>query len=87
MRDGEKPLIEEVLVIEAFGVPDNEVFARAWCSFWGLAAVIVDLKNGCAACAIREAFVAGVSVVIAVQEEMRGDGEVERVERRVDELL
>jgi len=32
-----------VLVVEAFGVPDNEVLARAWCSQWGLNAVVADI--------------------------------------------
>jgi len=36
---------EKVLVVEAFGVRDNEVLARAWCSHWGLSAVIVDVKK------------------------------------------
>jgi hypothetical protein len=34
---------EKVLVVEAFGVPDNEVLARAWCSHWGLSAIIADV--------------------------------------------
>lgn len=34
---------EEVLVIEAMGVKDNEVLARAWCSHWGLSAVVADI--------------------------------------------
>ncbi len=34
---------ERVLVVEAFGVPDNEVLARAWCAHWGLGAVVADL--------------------------------------------
>jgi hypothetical protein len=34
---------DRVLVIEAFGVRDNEVLARAWCSHWGLSAVIADI--------------------------------------------
>lgn len=34
---------EKVLVVEAFGVPDNEVLARAWCSHWGLSAVVADV--------------------------------------------
>lgn len=34
---------EKVLVIEAFGVKDNEVLARAWCSHWGLSAVVADI--------------------------------------------
>jgi hypothetical protein len=34
---------EKVLVVEAFGVPDNEVLARAWCAHWGLNAVVADI--------------------------------------------
>lgn len=34
---------ERVLVVEAFGVPDNEVLARAWCSHWELSAVVADI--------------------------------------------
>lgn len=36
---------ERVLVVEAFGAPDNEVLARAWCSHWGLSAVVADIKK------------------------------------------
>lgn len=36
---------EKVLVIEAFGVSDNEVLARAWCSHWGLSAVVADVEK------------------------------------------
>lgn len=36
---------ERVLVVEAFGVPDNEVLARAWCAHWGLSAVVADIGN------------------------------------------
>jgi hypothetical protein len=34
---------EKVLVVEAFGVTDNEVLARAWCAHWGLSAVVADI--------------------------------------------
>ncbi|KAI8964999.1 hypothetical protein F5Y11DRAFT_48398 [Daldinia sp. FL1419] len=34
---------ERVLVVEAFGNRDNEVLARAWCSHWGLSAVVADI--------------------------------------------
>ncbi|KAI9751933.1 MAG: hypothetical protein M1835_001145 [Candelina submexicana] len=56
--------VEEVLVIEALGVEDNEVFARAWCSHWGVSAVTACLKKTCMACAIREAYAACVTVLI-----------------------
>ncbi|QDS76947.1 hypothetical protein FKW77_005075 [Venturia effusa] len=36
---------EEVLVIEAFGVSDNEVFARAWCAQWGRSAVVARVYD------------------------------------------
>jgi hypothetical protein len=37
--------MEKVLVIEAFGVPDNEVLARAWASHWGLSAIIASIRK------------------------------------------
>ena len=36
---------ERVLVVEAFGVRDNEVLARAWCAHWGLGAVVADVRK------------------------------------------
>jgi hypothetical protein len=60
----ESPPISEVLVIEAFGVSDNEVLARAWCSFEGVHAIVANVRETCMACAIREAIAACVSVVI-----------------------
>lgn len=36
---------EEVLVIEAMGVHDNEVLARAWCAHWGLNALVADINK------------------------------------------
>jgi hypothetical protein len=36
---------EKVLVVEAFGVRDNEVLARAWCSHWGLSAIVADVQK------------------------------------------
>jgi hypothetical protein len=36
---------EKVLVVEAFGVSDNEVLARAWCAHWGLSAVVADIRK------------------------------------------
>ena len=58
---------EKVLCIEAFGVADNEVLARAWCAHWGLSAVIADLERTCMGCAVREAFAAAVNVVVLVE--------------------
>ncbi|KAK4155112.1 hypothetical protein C8A00DRAFT_42256 [Chaetomidium leptoderma] len=63
---------ERVLVVEAFGVPDNEVLARAWCAHWGLSAVVADVGRTCMACAIREAYAAAVTVVILVDDEQDG---------------
>ena len=34
---------ERVLVVDAFGVMDNEVLGRAWCANWGLSAVVADV--------------------------------------------
>jgi hypothetical protein len=36
---------EKVLVVEAFGVPDNEILARAWASHWGLNAVVANIEE------------------------------------------
>ncbi|KAM7218821.1 hypothetical protein V8F06_005835 [Rhypophila decipiens] len=59
---------ERVLVVDAFGVPDNEVLARAWCANWGLGAVVADIGRTCMACAIREAYAATLTVVILVDD-------------------
>lgn len=77
--------VEEVLVVEAYGVSDNEVFARAWCAFWGLPAITADINRTCMACAIREAYAALASVVILTN---RGsiDEEVEKVDRLMEHL-
>jgi hypothetical protein len=56
--------VEKVLAIEALGVSDNEVFARAWCAHHGHGAIVANIKETCMACAIREAYAACVSVVI-----------------------
>lgn len=56
--------VNNVLAIEALGVSDNEVFARAWCAHHGHSAIIANIKDTCMACAIREAYAACVSVVI-----------------------
>ncbi|TRX97327.1 hypothetical protein FHL15_001605 [Xylaria flabelliformis] len=63
---------EKVLVIEAFGVKDNEVLARAWCSHWGLSAIVADIGKTCIACAIREAYAATLTVVILIEEQPDG---------------
>lgn len=43
-REDEHPE-EEVLVVEAMGVKDYEVLARAWCAHWGLSAVVADINK------------------------------------------
>ncbi|KAL8807078.1 MAG: hypothetical protein Q9182_000911 [Xanthomendoza sp. 2 TL-2023] len=54
-----------VLVIQAYGKPDNAVLARAWCAHLGLSAVVADTKHHtCIACAVREAYAACVAVAI-----------------------
>ncbi|KAJ5038954.1 uncharacterized protein L3040_006627 [Drepanopeziza brunnea f. sp. 'multigermtubi'] len=73
--DGEDDDEEKVLVVEAFGVTDNEVLARAWCSHWGLSAVVADVEKSCMACAIREAYAACLNVVILVDEASTRDGD------------
>lgn len=59
--------VTNVLAIEALGVSDNEVFARAWCAHHGHSAIIANVKETCMACAIREAYAACVSVVILTE--------------------
>ncbi|KAK3683636.1 hypothetical protein B0T22DRAFT_255277 [Podospora appendiculata] len=68
MGKGETVDEEKVLVVEAFGVTDHEVLARAWCAQWGLSAVIADVGKTCMACAIREAYAATLTVVILVDD-------------------
>lgn len=59
--------VNKVLAIEALGVSDNEVFARAWCAHHGHSAVVANIKETCMACAIREAYAACVAVVILTE--------------------
>lgn len=74
-RDEDEDEAEKVLVVEAFGAPDNEVLARAWCSHWGLSGVVADVRRTCVACAVREAYAATLTVVILM------DGERDKGER------
>jgi hypothetical protein len=37
--------LERVLVVEAFGVPDNEVLCRAYCAHWGLSAIVANIEK------------------------------------------
>lgn len=82
LRTKEEQVDEEdkVLVVEAFGVPDNEVCARAWCAHFGLSAVTANIHKTCMACAIREAYAARVNMVILT--EGKKDEEVEQIDRR-----
>lgn len=65
---------EKVLVVKAFGRADNDVFARAWCSYVGLSAVIA-CRDTCAACAVRMAVAARVFVVILTDGKKDENGE------------
>jgi hypothetical protein len=70
---------DEVLVIEAFGVSDNEVFARAWCAHWGVSSIVANVreKGGtCMACAVREAYAACVGAVILTEGGREGEGDL-----------
>ncbi|KAK7554679.1 hypothetical protein IWX49DRAFT_575724 [Phyllosticta citricarpa] len=59
--------LECVLVVEALGVSDNEVLARAWCAHNGHSAIIANIKKTCMACAIREAYAACIGIVILTE--------------------
>ncbi|CEJ85538.1 hypothetical protein VHEMI03803 [[Torrubiella] hemipterigena] len=67
---------EEVLVIEAMGVKDNEVLARAWCAHWGLNAVVAEINTTCMACAVRECYAATLTVLILVEDREIDTGEL-----------
>ncbi|KAL8912204.1 MAG: hypothetical protein Q9171_002766 [Xanthocarpia ochracea] len=55
---------DEVLVIEAYGVADNAVLARAWCAHLGYSAIVADINLTCIACTIRKAYAARIVVAI-----------------------
>ncbi|KAK6526686.1 hypothetical protein TWF281_009889 [Arthrobotrys megalospora] len=56
-----------VTVINAKGVgQDLYVYAKAWCSRWGVDAVVSRSSRTCLSCAIREAYAIAVDVVIDV---------------------
>jgi len=59
--------LEDVLVVEACGVSDNEVYARAWCANFGFDALVANANDTCVACAVREAYAACLSVVILTE--------------------
>jgi hypothetical protein len=64
---------DKTLVVEACGVSDNEVFARAWCSYWGVHAVVANIRYTCIACAVREARAACVDIVILTEGGREGE--------------
>ena len=64
---------ESILVVEAYGVEDNEVLARAWASHIGFSAVVANGRETCLACAVRMAYAASVHMVILGE----GSGEAE----------
>ncbi|KAL2796008.1 hypothetical protein BJX66DRAFT_336499 [Aspergillus keveii] len=59
----------DIMVIDARGGPEQEAFARAWCSSVGYHAVVGRVGRTCLACCVREARAVKVRVVIRV-----GDG-------------
>lgn len=69
--------LEEVLIVEAYGVSDNEVYARSWCAYRGLDALVANVKETCVGCAVREAYAAGLGVVILTEGGAVGEVEVE----------
>ena len=71
---------DRVLVVQAFGVPDNEVLARAWCAHLGLSATLADLSKTCMSCSIRQAYAACLTVVILI--DGHSDDDLEPVDRR-----
>ncbi|KAL2819981.1 hypothetical protein BJX63DRAFT_333548 [Aspergillus granulosus] len=62
-------LWHDIMVVDARGSPEQEAFARAWCSSVGYHAVVGRVGRTCLACCIREARAVKVRVVIRV-----GDG-------------
>lgn len=68
---------KKILVVRAFGKQDNDVFARAWCAYMGLSAVIADRKT-CVACAVRNAVAAKVWVVILIDGKKNEEDEEEK---------
>lgn len=55
-----------ILVLDARGPSDMQLFARAWCAEKGYHAIVARLGSTCLACAIREARGLGINVVIRV---------------------
>ncbi|CAF9912302.1 MAG: hypothetical protein ALECFALPRED_008027 [Alectoria fallacina] len=64
---------ECILVVEAYGVEDNEVLARAWASHIGFSAVVANGRETCMACVIRMAYAASVNMVILGEGSREGD--------------
>jgi hypothetical protein len=84
LRTKEEQVDEEdkVLVVEAFGVPDNEVCARAWCAHFGLSAVTANIQR-LAWLALYEAYAARVNMVILTE----GRRRMKRWNRSIDVLV
>ncbi|KAJ0415884.1 hypothetical protein BJY00DRAFT_317352 [Aspergillus carlsbadensis] len=59
----------DIMVIDARGGPEQEAFARAWCSSVGYHAVVGRVGRTCLACCVREARAVKVRVVIRVGDE------------------
>ena len=75
---------ERVLVVEAYRL-DEQILARAWCAHIGLSAIVGNISRGtCAACAIRQAFVSHVSVVILTVDELQIIGDLLEVQQVED---
>lgn len=55
-----------VLVLDARGISDSQLLARAWCADKGLHAVIGRVERTCLACCIREARGLGINIVVRV---------------------
>ncbi len=64
MKIKKTPAPESILVVEAYGVEDNEVLARAWASHVGFSAVVANGRETCMACAVRMAYAASVNMVV-----------------------
>ena len=69
---------DSILVVEAFGVADNEVLARAWAAHIGFSAVVAKGEDTCVACAVRMAYAGSVDMVIMGNGEGKEEGEGER---------
>lgn len=64
---------ESILAVEAYGVQDNEVLARAWASHIGFSAIVGNGRETCVACAVRMAYAASVHMVILGEGSREGE--------------